>query len=103
MSNLSIPKTADLVNYRNKGRVRCPKCEFTREIGAFCPWISPAGKMVCFYGVCSKCADEVQKTPVELRTFVLDKVERSLLRWYPFLSEKLPGGYRPKEEGEGKQ
>lgn len=92
----------EMVNNRNNGRIRCPGCEKTAKVGAFCPWLAPESlALVCCYGVCRKCASEVQNTPPELTKFTLDRIERTLLRWYPFIRDNLPAGYEPKGGGTG--
>lgn len=90
----------ELINSRGRGRIRCPACGMTKDGGALGPWISPDGTLVCTYGVCRRCADEVQASPMPLRTLALNRVERRLIEWFPMLLKRLPAGYRAHEEGE---
>ena len=75
---------------------RCPVCEQEKQaVAVLAPWISPAGQLVCLYGVCKSCGDRVGRQTGAEQTKVMDLVERNLLARYPFLRAKLPAGYEP--------
>ena len=80
----------------DNSRCWCPVCEVEEQrVGYMNPWVSPSGKLVCFYGVCAPCGDGVVELTREERTRVSDRIERALLGRYPFLADNLPKGYQP--------
>ena len=81
-----------------KDRFWCPGCEKAQshpEIVA--PWISPEGRLVCFYLVCRRCAKDGVDTfragdrPHSQRSANLR--ERALVSRYPHISENLTADY----------
>lgn len=58
-------------------------------------WISPAGKLVGTYGVCSACTKTMSDAPKRLQSVLMDRVEQRLLNRFPELFKKLPGLYSP--------
>jgi hypothetical protein len=81
-----------------KDRFWCPGCEKAQshpEIVA--PWISPDGRLVCFYLVCRRCAKSGVDTfragdrPYSQRR--ADLMERALVARYPHIAANLPADY----------
>lgn len=81
-----------------KDRFWCPGCEKIQSHPEMvAPWISPQGRLVCFYLVCRRCskptltAFRAGNRPQTQR--VADLIERVLVARYPHIASNLPPAY----------
>lgn len=99
-----IPRVVNWFDEKHK-RFWCPLCEKGQSrIGIVSPWISPEGKLVCYYLVCHRCAERVEGEPLNMPAGLPQRVEladvnaANLIEWrlvrrYPFIAQNLPENY----------
>ena len=73
--------------------VWCPWCE-THLAEAFLrvPW-TVGTKLICYYGVCQKCFEKMQRSPAAERPMIITLVELTLVQRHPHLEALLPPEY----------
>jgi hypothetical protein len=100
-----IPQAVNWLDEKQK-HFWCPLCEKKQSrIGIVSPWISPEGKLVCYYLLCLRCANRVNGQSLKMpagfppqRVELADVTAGNLLEWrlvkhYPFIAENLPENY----------